>query len=38
MATHNHDLLRKYPYRVLKCEKGKLLDSTVDEVSFGSAQ
>lgn len=36
MATHNHDLLRKYPYRVLKCEKGKLLDSTVDEVSFGS--
>lgn len=38
MATHNHDLLRKYPYRVLKCEKGKLLDSTMDEVSFGSAQ
>ncbi len=38
MATHNHDLLRKYPYRVLKCEKGKLRDSTVDEVSFGSAQ
>jgi cell division transport system ATP-binding protein len=38
MATHNHELLRKYPYRVLKCEKGKLLDSTVDEVSFGSAQ
>jgi cell division transport system ATP-binding protein len=36
MATHNHDLLRKYPYRVLKCEKGKLLDSTIDEVSFGS--
>ena len=21
MATHNHELLRKYPYRVLKCEK-----------------
>ncbi len=37
MATHNHDLLRKYPYRVLKCEKGKLLDSTMDEVSFGSS-
>ncbi len=37
MATHNHDLLREYPYRVVKCEKGKLLDSTVDEVSFGSA-
>jgi cell division transport system ATP-binding protein len=37
MATHNHELLRKYPYRVLKCEKGKLLDSTMDEVSFGSS-
>jgi cell division transport system ATP-binding protein len=36
MATHNHDLLRKYPYRILKCEKGKLLDSTMDDISFGS--
>jgi cell division transport system ATP-binding protein len=38
MATHNHELLRKYPYRVLKCEKGKLLDSTMDDISFGSSQ
>ena len=38
MATHNHELLRKYPYRVLKCEKGKLLDSTQHDVSFGSSQ
>jgi cell division transport system ATP-binding protein len=36
MATHNHDLLRKYPYRILKCEKGKLLDSTMDDISFSS--
>jgi cell division transport system ATP-binding protein len=36
MATHNHELLRKYPYRVLKCEKGRLLDSTMDDISFGS--
>ncbi|MFC3417347.1 cell division ATP-binding protein FtsE [Algoriphagus hitonicola] len=36
MATHNHDLLRKYPYRVLKCEAGKLLDSQTHDVSFGS--
>jgi cell division transport system ATP-binding protein len=36
MATHNHELLRTYPYRVLKCEKGKLLDSTMDDISFGS--
>jgi cell division transport system ATP-binding protein len=36
MATHNHDLLRKYPYRVLKCENGELLDSKTHEISFGS--
>ncbi|SIO18123.1 cell division ATP-binding protein FtsE [Algoriphagus halophilus] len=36
MATHNHELLRKYPYRVLKCENGKLLDSKTHDVSFGS--
>lgn len=37
MATHNHELLRKFPYRVLKCEKGRLLDSQVHDVSFGSS-
>ncbi|MDX5340255.1 MAG: ATP-binding cassette domain-containing protein [Cyclobacteriaceae bacterium] len=37
MATHNHDLLRKFPYRVLKCEKGKLLDSQLHNVSLGSS-
>lgn len=37
MATHNHDLLKKYPYRVLKCENGKLLDSKTHDVSFGSS-
>ncbi|SHO65122.1 cell division ATP-binding protein FtsE [Algoriphagus zhangzhouensis] len=37
MATHNHELLRKYPYRVLKCEDGKLLDSQTHDVSFGSS-
>jgi len=37
MATHNHELLRKFPYRVLKCEKGKLLDSQLHDVSFGSS-
>lgn len=36
MATHNYDLLRKYPYRVLKCEKGELQDSKTHDVSFGS--
>lgn len=37
MATHNHELLRKFPYRILKCEKGKLLDSQYHDVSFGSS-
>jgi cell division transport system ATP-binding protein len=37
MATHNHELLRKYPYRVLKCEGGKLLDSQTHNVSFGTS-
>lgn len=37
MATHNHELLRKYPYRVLKCENGQLLDSQTHDVSFGSS-
>jgi cell division transport system ATP-binding protein len=37
MATHNHDLLRKYPYRVLKCEKGKLLDSKTADISIDTS-
>ncbi|GGZ26095.1 phosphonate ABC transporter ATP-binding protein [Echinicola pacifica] len=27
MATHNYELLNKYPYRILKCDAGKLIDS-----------
>jgi len=34
MATHNYDLLKKYPYRILKCENGKLLDSTSTDISL----
>lgn len=37
MATHNHDLLRKYPYRVLKCEKGKLLDSKTADITINTS-
>lgn len=37
MATHNHDLLRKYPYRVLKCEKGQLLDSKTSDISISTS-
>lgn len=34
MATHNYELLKKYPYRILKCENGKLLDSKVTDISL----
>ncbi|WP_158857169.1 cell division ATP-binding protein FtsE [Lunatibacter salilacus] len=34
MATHNYDLLKKYPYRILKCENGSLLDSTSTDISL----
>ncbi len=34
MATHNYDLLKKYPYRILKCENGTLLDSTTTDISL----
>ncbi|WP_194777772.1 cell division ATP-binding protein FtsE [Pararhodonellum marinum] len=37
MATHNYDLLRKYPYRVLKCEKGVLLDSKTADISLNTS-
>jgi cell division transport system ATP-binding protein len=37
MATHNYDLLRKYPYRVLKCENGVLQDSKTHDVSLGNS-
>jgi cell division transport system ATP-binding protein len=33
MATHNYEIINRYPQRVLKCEHGKVLDSKVE--SFG---
>jgi len=32
MATHNYNLIKNHPARVLKCEEGRLLDSKKDEV------
>lgn len=34
MATHNHHFIEKYPSRVLKCEKGRILDSSVDQFEY----
>jgi cell division transport system ATP-binding protein len=31
MATHSYGLIRKFPYRVLKCDNGKVLDSNIDK-------
>lgn len=37
MATHNHHFLKKHPARVLKCEKGRLLDSKKDKFTLSTA-
>ena len=34
MATHNHRMLKDHPGRVLKCEKGKVLDSRIDVFDY----
>lgn len=31
MATHNHKFIEKFPHRVLKCEKGRILDSSKEK-------
>ncbi len=31
MATHYHQFIEKFPHRVLKCEKDKILDSNIQE-------
>jgi cell division transport system ATP-binding protein len=37
MATHNYNLLKKFPARTLKCEKGKLVESEqMTEIDFES--
>ena len=37
MATHNYDLIKNHPARVLKCEGGKLIDSKVETFELKSA-
>jgi cell division transport system ATP-binding protein len=31
MATHNHHFIKKFPARILKCEQGKVLDSSKEK-------
>lgn len=37
MATHDHTLVKGQKARILKCEKGKLLDSKVDEFELSTS-
>jgi cell division transport system ATP-binding protein len=32
MATHNYNLIKNYPARILKCEDGRVQDSEKEEV------
>ena len=34
MATHNYEIIQRYPKRVLKCANGKVLDSQVQEFTL----
>ena len=37
MATHNYALLKKFPARTLKCEKGRVIESEqMSEIDFES--
>ena len=36
LSTHNHQLINNFPARVLKCEKGKLLDSKQGSFEYSS--
>lgn len=37
MATHNYEIINRYPKRVLKCESGKVLDSNKEDFAFTTA-
>lgn len=38
MATHSYGLIRKFPARVLKCEEGKIVDSTTEKFELKSEE
>jgi cell division transport system ATP-binding protein len=37
MATHNYELLKKYPFRILKCENSEILDSKDAPISLSGS-
>lgn len=36
MATHYHQFIEKFPQRVLKCEKNKIFDSTIEQFELST--
>jgi cell division transport system ATP-binding protein len=34
MATHNYNLIKKFPSRTLKCEDGRLVGANLSEAEF----
>jgi cell division transport system ATP-binding protein len=36
MATHSYGLIKRFPTRILKCEEGKVLDSSVEKFELTS--
>ncbi|NMM50612.1 cell division ATP-binding protein FtsE [Marinigracilibium pacificum] len=36
MATHDHQLVKKHPTRILKCDSGKVIDSSKEEVKLSN--
>jgi cell division transport system ATP-binding protein len=37
MATHNYSFLKKFPSRIMKCEKGFLIETKdTEEIDFDS--
>lgn len=36
MATHNHNLVKRHPARILKCESGKVIDSLKEDIELNS--
>lgn len=36
MATHNHTLIGNHPARILKCERGKIKDSNIEEFDLST--
>lgn len=37
MATHYHQFIERFPQRVLKCEKGKVLDSAIQKFDLSTS-